>query len=137
MARRKDQERPWELSDQPVPSHLPELLPLIPRQLQTSLSTTQNMKAVKTNKFPSNLHYCRCLTLLHSCCFQAQQTRLLQLVYVIESITLFTSADYRNHPRFSFLHRCSEHPESIERVIYKNAGWQARASQQLCISYLL
>lgn len=40
--------------------------------------------------------------------------RLLQLGYVIERITLFTSADYRNHPKFYFLHGCSEHPESIQ-----------------------
>lgn len=91
-----------KLSDQPIPSHLPKYLPLIPSQLQTSISITQNTKTVKIHKFSSNLHYSRCLTFLHSCCFQAQQTRLLQLVYVIESITLFTSVDYRNHPKFSF-----------------------------------
>jgi len=113
----------------------PERLPLLPKQSLTSLSITQNMNAVKTQVFSSNLHCCRCLTFPHSCCFQAQTTRLLQLVHVIESITLFTSTDYRNHPQFSFLHRCSEHPESIEWVIYKSVGWQAKASQQLCISY--
>lgn len=100
-----------KLSDQPILSHLPKHLPLIPRQLQTSLSITQNMKAVKIQGFSSNLHYCRCLTFLHSCCFWAQQRQLLQLVYVIESITLFTSTGYRTHPQFSFLHRCSEHPK--------------------------
>lgn len=126
-----------KLSERLTPSHLPKHLPLIPKQMQASLSITQNMNSVKIQGFSSNLHYCRCLIFLHSRCFWAQETRLLQLVYVIESITLFMSADYRNHPQFSFQHRCSEHPESIEQVIYKNVGWQARASQQLCISYFV
>lgn len=57
--------------------------------------------------------------------------RLLQLVYVIEDLILFTSADHRNHPKFGFfLRRYSEHPESFE-------GWQVRAIKQLCSSYFL
>lgn len=39
--------------------------------------------------------------------------RLFQLVYVIETITSFSTADNRNQSEFSFLHRCSEDSESI------------------------
>lgn len=114
-----------------MPPHLPKHLPGISRQLQTTPHITQNTKAVKINGFSSNLHYCKCLIFLCSCCFWARTRRLLQLVYVIEGITLFSSADHRIilSLGFFFLHRYSEHPESIEE------GWQARASKQLCISY--
>lgn len=78
-----------------MPPHLPKHLPGISRQLQTTPHITQNTKAVKINGFSSNLHYCKCLIFLCSCCFWARTRRLLQLVYVIEGITLFSSADHR------------------------------------------
>lgn len=121
-----------KLSEQPVPSHLPKNLPGISRQLQTTPHITQNTKVVEIHGFSSNLHYCRCLIFLCCCCFWAQTTRLLELVYVTEGITLFTSADHRSHPMFFFPYTGIL---NIQNLLKKDGRWELANSSAFLIIY--
>lgn len=83
----------------------------------SSISITQNMKVIKIHVFLKfTLLQVSCISPF--CSFWVQQTRQFQPVCVIESITLFSRADYRNQSEFSFLHKCSEHLQNLFNMWY-------------------